>query len=106
MRTVFVVLAVFALFFNLNGQDLGKVKGKVIDKQTREALPFVNLIIQGTTIGTTTNELGEFVVKNVPLGYVKITASFVGYNTATSSDYLVTKDKSPFVLFELEASDA
>ena len=106
MRTVFVVLAVFALFINLNGQDLGKIKGKVIDKQTREALPFVNLIIQGTTIGTTTNEQGEFVVKNVPLGYVKITASFVGYNTATSSDYLVTKDKLPFVLFELEASDA
>ncbi len=89
----------------LSAQEIGVVKGVVLDKQTREKLPFVNVIVEGTTKGSTTNDKGEFEIKNVPLGYIKVSASFVGYQSTTSSDYLVTKEKTPFVtLVLIEAS--
>lgn len=101
MKLQFTLLLLFLALTNIVAQEVGVVKGKVIDKQTREILPFVNVFIEGTNKGSTTNDTGEFVIKNVALGYVKVSASFVGYQTTTSSDYLVTNEKSPYILIEL-----
>lgn len=101
MRNFITLFIVLMSSLVVLGQEIGVVKGIVLDKQTREKLPFVNVIVEGTQKGATTNEKGEFEIKNVPLGYVKISASFVGYRTVTSSDYLVTKEKIPFITLEL-----
>ena len=79
----------------------GTINGKIIDSKTREALPFVSVLIIGTQKGTTTNDKGEFVLENAPLGYVKIQASFIGYQTMISESYLVTNDKSPYIIIAL-----
>ncbi|MFY0603572.1 MAG: TonB-dependent receptor [Flavobacteriaceae bacterium] len=79
----------------------GRIRGKVIDAKTREALPVVNIIIAGTTLGTTTNDNGEFEITNAPYGYIKIQASYLGYRILISEDYLVTKEKVPYILIEL-----
>lgn len=79
----------------------GKITGKVIDAKTRETLPYVNILVVGTQIGTTTNEKGMFTIDNAPLGFIKVQASYVGYKTEISDDYLVTNEKIPFVLVEL-----
>jgi len=105
MKKLLSLLFVLIITTCLSAQEIGVVKGVVLDKQTREKLPFVNVIIEGTTKGSTTNEKGEFEIKNVPLGYIKVSASFVGYQSTTSSDYLVTKEKTPFItLVLIEAS--
>ncbi|QIX60254.1 carboxypeptidase-like regulatory domain-containing protein [Hymenobacter sp. BT18] len=41
------------------------LRGTVIDKDTREPLPFVSIGVSGTTLGTASNENGEFSL-NVP----------------------------------------
>lgn len=41
------------------------LRGKVIDKDTREPLPFVSIGVSGTSLGTASNENGEFTL-NVP----------------------------------------
>jgi hypothetical protein len=79
----------------------GIIKGKVIDGKTREALPFVSILILNTQKGTTTDEKGSFSITNTALGYFKLQASFVGYETVVTDDYLVTNDKIPFVTIEL-----
>lgn len=79
----------------------GVVKGKVIDAESREALPYVNIVIAGTIIGTTTGEDGTFEIKNAPFGYIKVQASYVGYKTIVSEDYLVTREKTPYIVIEL-----
>ena len=92
------------LLFNFSGvfsQNSGNIKGKVIDAQTRETLPFVSVIVEGTTIGKSTDENGEFTINNVPLGYIKVSVSFLGYETILSDDYLVTNDRTPFIVIEL-----
>lgn len=82
-------------------QNTGTLKGKVIDIQKRGNLPFVNVIVVGTSIGAISDEDGVFVIKNVPLGYVKVQASFLGYSTVFSEDYLVTNEKTPYIFIEL-----
>lgn len=100
MRKVLILLVLLQSFTGVS-QNEGGISGKVIDSKTREVLPFVNVLVYGTKIGAVSNEKGEFVLNNVPLGYNKIQASFVGYKTLISDEYLVTKDNSPYITLEL-----
>jgi TonB-linked SusC/RagA family outer membrane protein len=56
------------------------VTGTVVDSQTGEALPGVNIVIQGTSSGTATNIDGEFEL-SVPSLDVTVVASYIGYQT-------------------------
>lgn len=99
-QLIFIIIVLFQIGI-LHAQNLGTVKGKVIDVKTRIALPDVNIVVEGTRIGTITNAEGEFVLENVPLGYIKIEASYIGYISVTSEAYLVTQEKTPFIFLEL-----
>lgn len=56
------------------------VTGTVIDAQTREALPGVNIVVQGTTIGTVTDIDGRFSL-NVQSLNETLVISYIGYQT-------------------------
>lgn len=102
MKKILLLNAFMFFVTILSAQEVGVVKGKIIDKQTREPLSFVNLVINGTQKGTTSTDNGTFEIKNVPLGYITVQASFIGYTSVVSDDYLVTKEKSPFIIIEME----
>ena len=53
--------------------------GHVLDEKTGEHLPYVNVQVKGTNIGTVTDESGHFFLKNLPLGRQTIVFSYVGY---------------------------
>ncbi len=57
----------------------GNIFGHVIDKKTGEHLPYINIILKNTTIGTTTDATGHYVLKNLPEGKFTIVASSLGY---------------------------
>ncbi|QDK80616.1 hypothetical protein EXU85_19185 [Spirosoma sp. KCTC 42546] len=57
----------------------GKISGRVIDASTQKPLPFANVYVNNTTIGTTTNDSGEFMLQQLPLGASEIVFSFIGY---------------------------
>ena len=84
--TLFLVLC-FSFAFS---QNSGQIKGKVIDAKTREPIPFVNIVLVGTNIGAFSNEIGDFLMTNIPFGYISVQASFLGYSTAFSEEYLKT----------------
>ncbi len=98
-KTLLLLVLLFSLL--VNGQELGAISGKIIDTKTRTTLPFVNVVVYGTTIGAVSDENGVFELKNVPLGYNKVQVSFIGYQTVISEEYLVTKDNTPFITIEL-----
>ena len=54
------------------------VRGTVVDAQTGESLPGVNILVQGTSVGTTTNADGEFSL-NIPEGAQTLVITYVGY---------------------------
>lgn len=80
------------------------IKGHVIDKKTREHLPYITVSLKGTTIGVTTDATGHYSLKNLPLGKFTIEAKFVGYQTQ-QFDIELKKGKTLEINFELEESN-
>jgi TonB-linked SusC/RagA family outer membrane protein len=63
-------------------QQTGTVTGTVLDLANNQAVPGVNVVIQGTTLGSTTDTDGHYTITGVPAGERVIRASFIGYTTA------------------------
>ena len=57
------------------------IAGHVLDAHTKEHLSFVNVQVEGTTIGCLTDESGHFYLKNLPEGELTIVFSMIGYET-------------------------
>lgn len=70
------VLMIGMLFTYANAQHL--LKGTVLDAETREALPYANVVISNTNTGTATDEAGRFVleVQHLP---AQLIITFSGY---------------------------
>ncbi|MCC6551320.1 MAG: TonB-dependent receptor, partial [Ignavibacteriaceae bacterium] len=79
----------------------GKVSGRVTDKVTNEALPFVNVIIVGTTQGAATDLDGYYNILNVAPGTYTIKASAIGYNPSSVSEVRVSIDLTSRIDFVL-----
>ena len=70
--------------FSLFAQNNLLLKGKVIDSETKELLPFASIGVEGTSVGTASNSFGyfEFRLNSDWLDDKKnkfIICSFVGY---------------------------
>jgi len=48
-----------------------------------EHVPFINITLEGTTIGTTTDATGHFYLNNLPIGTFTVTVSGIGYKSVT-----------------------
>ena len=68
--TLFFVLTLFAAFTGF--AQTGSVQGNVIDGKTTEAIENVSVLVEGTSIEVFTNEKGEFLLNNVPIGIGKL----------------------------------
>jgi hypothetical protein len=58
------------------------LSGLVRDKNTGEALPFANVGVKGTAIGTFTNANGFFSLVRIPTDTSTLLVSYLGYQTA------------------------
>lgn len=57
----------------------GSIKGTVTDGSS--AIPFVNILIIGENIGTTTDINGHYSINSIPMGEYELRFSIVGYET-------------------------
>ena len=79
MKHIFIyVLLVFAIQTTYSQNT---IQGKVTEKNTNEALAFVNVYIPQLEKGTATDENGNFEIKTIPNGSYKIVISSIGYET-------------------------
>lgn len=79
MRITFLFALLFS--FQAYAQDTYiPIKGRLIDRTTKEPVPYASIYIQGKTIGTTSNEDGKFVFY-IPSEFNKDTLmiSMIGY---------------------------
>ena len=77
------------------------IYGHVIDKATGEHLPYIVVMLKGTTIGVTTENTGHYMIRNVPEGTFTVEVSAVGYKTLTR-EVNVRRGRSYEVNFVLE----
>ena len=77
------------------------IHGHVIDKATGDHLPYIVVMLKGTTIGVTTEHTGHYMIRNIPEGRFTIEVSAIGYKTQTREVNIV-KGRSYEVNFTLE----
>ncbi len=86
MKTrILSALVCFALSFsvNLKAQKTGSVTGTVVDAETGETLIGVNVVLQGTSIGTSTNIDGQYTIRNVEPGSYTLEVSYISFQKQT-----------------------
>ena len=81
----------------------GKIKGKVMDKENKEALVGANVAVNGTTLGAATDVDGGYTILNIPAGLYTIKATFVGYAAVEISNIRVNNDLTTEVDFAMSS---
>jgi len=78
---ILIILVLFmnsATLFSQKNTD-ANIVGDVKDKKTGEHIPFINVSINNTVLGTTTDNSGHYFLKNLPVGTFTIRVSGLGY---------------------------
>jgi hypothetical protein len=75
-----IIFVVWGRVECVKSQNITQVSGVVKDSVTGELLPFVNVIFQNTTVGSSTNDAGKFSLRN-DKGYTGLQISYIGYQT-------------------------
>lgn len=86
----------------LFAQQTGKISGIVTDKTTGDELIGVNIILQGTKIGSASDPEGFYAILNVHPGTYTLVASMVGYRKVVVNDVRVVSGKTTTINFEME----
>lgn len=59
------------------------IVGTIIDAKTREAIPYAQVVVVGTTLGTASDASGGYRISGLPPGTYTLEASILGYATAS-----------------------
>ncbi|MGQ9846150.1 MAG: TonB-dependent receptor [Bacteroidales bacterium] len=86
--------------FNQKKTD-ANINGHVINKSTKEHVPYIKVSIKGTTIGTATDATGHYFLKNLPVGKFTLIASGIGYKSV-EKEITTVAGKTLEVNFEIE----
>lgn len=100
MRLFLIIL--FLSAFKLSGQT-GSVKGVV--HSDKGPVPFVNIGITGTKLGTSSDINGKFELTGIPTGEVELIFSAVGFRKK-KLNFKIVKGKTVETVVEMEASTA
>ena len=104
-KWIFISLLILGCQTGLRAQQ-AVLKGRVIEAVSNVPMPFVNVVVSGTSIGTVTDEQGNFQISGLKPGFVRVQSSFIGYHSALSSEIEISNAKAAFVEISMEKRDA
>lgn len=100
MRILYIIALLFSSL-NVFAQ-YGTINGIVVNNLTNEPIPFANVYIANTTIGTTTDNSGHFTLSSINEEFIQIGVSVLGYKAYISEVIIVSKVKITSVEFRLQ----
>lgn len=103
-RVIFVWAMCFALFsLEVCAQVQGyPVRGRVIDRLTREGIPYAAVVIVGMEgSGVAADSTGVFILEDVRPGINQFSAIQLGYRTVVTPEYRITP-YTPFIEIEMD----
>ena len=80
----------------------GKLAGTVIDKNTGKYLAGANIYFEGSQLGGSTNQEGEFIIINIIPGIYTVIIEYVGYSKQIVNNVQITADLTTIIQIELE----
>mgnify|MGYP006073975569 FL=1 len=99
----FLLLLSISLFTTLAYSQTGNIRGFVYDKNSGEPIMFCNVILQGTTIGASTDINGMYNISKVLVGDYTLMVTYIGYDTSTVN---ITLKKGKVITQNLEISES
>jgi hypothetical protein len=90
---VFLLILLTSLAALVNAQDI-RVYGSVTNSLNNEPIPFANIVIDGTTIGATTDFDGNFEMEGIAPGLYNFKCSYIGFNTSIKTEIQLTPNKN------------
>ena len=99
----FLLLLSISLFTTIAYSQTGNIRGFVYDKNSGEPIMFCNVILQGTTIGASTDVNGMYNISKVLVGDYTLMVTYIGYDTSTVN---ITLKKGKVITQNLEISES
>lgn len=99
-----IFLLVFVFMSTLcQAQLVQTIRGTVVDKVTLATLPGANVAVyvDDKTVGTMTNEQGNFELKSIPIGRHDLEVSFMGYDPVVMRNLELRSGKEVVLTIEL-----
>jgi len=94
----FIIIPFIIIQSNQLFAQITKVRGKILDTESGEPLPFVNVTFKNSSVGTITNTDGEYFLETRTY-YDSVIVSFVGYKKKSQFVY---KDRFQEINLSLE----
>lgn len=95
VNLITLIFLIIGIFNNYAQEGNIVIEATVLDKESKDTLPFANVIVEGTSIGTITNEEGKFEL-TVKKTHAKsnVVFSFMGYDKIVRNlqDFKTTGD--------------
>lgn len=97
MKKFFHVIIFYIFFIGTTLAQGGVLKGTVRDALSNDAISFANVFLLNTSMGTTTDIDGNFILENIKPGVYDVEISFLGYKTQTFFEAEIQSAK-PFII--------
>ncbi len=107
LRKLLIIIGILLTSNALVLAQSGALKGKIVDKATKEPIPFANVIIEsgGSQVGGSTSDFdGNFTIKPITPGKYDLKATFMGYKNLLIKGIVINSDKITFYDIALEAT--
>jgi len=107
IRNLLLTLGIILLTSVVMYAQEGTLKGQLVDRDTKEPIPFANIIVEnkGSQVGGTSSDFdGNYTIKPIPPGKFDVKATFVGYKTKVIQGVTIGADRIRFLNIELEAT--
>ncbi len=101
MNKIIIAILFIALTMKSYSQNVGAIKGKVIEQTTKQPIVGANIAIQNNAISTETDSLGNFSLINVAEGNYSIEISFFSFQQKILTDIIVVREKTFYAEIEL-----
>lgn len=99
IRNVYSTLVLLLLAVTGTLAQSGAIRGKILDKATKEPLPFASVVAEmnGTQVGGSQSDFdGEYTIKPLQPGSYTLKVTYVGYTDLVITGVLVSNDKITF----------
>lgn len=104
------VISIFvAVFIQIDAvfaqsESRGVIRGRVFDEATQSPLVAVNIMLEGTRMGTAADNQGMYVIDNIPPGIYNMRFTMIGYETRVINNVVVNPGKTTWQQIELKST--
>lgn len=96
MKKYILLIGLIFIPYLASAQE-AKITGRIFDARNNDPIPFANIIVSGTTIGSTSDLDGNFVFTGLEPGFVRLVATAVGYEKKITEEIQVNPTRTAYI---------